>query len=1084
MTSFHENSMQTHVFLDMFVKCVRDRPDAPAVVEGQCEYSYAQMYAWSAHLARTIRSHGVRQGDHVAVCAHRGAQGIAGLLAVLQTGAVYVPLNPESPPAMLAHQIQIANIRLVLLQASVRHTVADAGVDTPVETICDNPAKLDNEICPVNGVNANDPAYIIFTSGTTGDPKPVMVSLGNLFSHQAKMIDYFQLQRSDRVLQICSPSFDIYLEEVLPSLCAGACVVIAPDLSDCGIGKLNEFMALQAISLVNMPTALWCTWLDWLSEDSLRFPTSLTQVVIGSEACPTARLHQWLSLGYRQVRCVNAYGLTETTITTCAWEFPNQLDTRRLQHVPIGKALPGSVCYVLNEQMSECAPGESGELYVGGDGVSLGYLGDEEKTNARFIADPFSQHPGARLYRTGDQALLNEDGDLVVTGRVDRQIKLRGHRIEPEAIEHSLHLQTAIHQAVVCHCVVGLVDRLVAYLIPENGHAVTYGRFYQRNNNDIVRLLINQLKQTLPEYAIPTDFCFLERFPLTINDKIDYKALPIPAAVCDVDQLSGKSQILASCLNEVMGLVPEDLSGRFFDVGGDSIIGIKVVANLRRAGYMLSIGELMDASSLHEAAESIEPMNQSEQKTAPAKPQFITALQLSRSELQQLHDGNTLWAQMEFMSSLTPLQQGMVKQSLQTPRAGHYVEQVEGALHNLDISLFKKAWHTVARRHEILRTFFCFRLQDKIIQICNKQPDIIWHELNWMNRSAEQHPRMIKEFILNDRSVGFAFTNKPPYRLQLIQLDNDTHHFIWTYHHALLDGWSDLLILDEVFSLYYAEVYGNSCILPEPPSYRDYVDYLHSRDKSEALVFWREYFTGLSSSREWLVQKRTSAESGIAALEYSFSIEQTRLLNQHAQQQGVTLNTLFLAALGLCLGLDTSVSETVIGTLTAVRPEELDGVELTAGLFLNLLPARLRGAGDRPLDQWLQSLLHDQMSRRQHAYVSTDEMVVAAGSDRIDHLFNTVLIFENYPEARNSTAARLRNHAQSAFPLNFYIWPGEQLSIEVKYSLDYLSSEAANVMLKQMTQTLLGMPQAQSYSELIEYKDAEAGIFRLADVNR
>lgn len=1080
MTGPEIRPAQPHVLLDRFYACARSQPEAPAVIDGPCRYSYAQIHAWSTNLAELIRQQRVLPGEHVAVCAPRGAPGIVSLLAVLQAGAVYVPLNPELPAALLRQQVRTASIGLVLLQPSERSELANVFNSVSVQIVGDCPTEPINSDIATAPVSPDDRAYIIFTSGTTGEPKPVTVSLSNLFKHLVKTTDYYRIAPSDRVLQVCSPSFDIHLEEVLPSLCAGACVVVAPRLTSGGIDELNQFMCSQDISLVNMPTALWCTWVDWLSEEPGRFPPTLSRVIIGSEACPVNKLEQWLALDLLHVRCINAYGLTETTITSCAWELPTENDAVCRQHVPIGQPLPGVKCYVLDQDMQPCKPGAPGELYIGGDGVSLGYWGDTARTEARFLTDPFEKSSTGRMYRTGDQARLNQDGDLIVTGRVDRQIKLRGHRIEPEAIEHNLSRQPSIRQAVVRHCIVGSADRLIAYVIPESGHPVSKGRFYRRNENDFVTLLTMQLKQILPEYAIPTDYCALDRFPLTVNGKIDDSALPTPTVGRESRGHGESTHILTSCLTDVMGFAPDDLGARFFDVGGDSIIAIKIVANLRRAGYELALSDLMSAPSLHAVADRVRPLNPSARKAAPDKATFITALHLSRSELQQLHSRRTLWANMEFISSLTPLQIGMIEQSIRTPRAGHYIEQVEGPLENLDVRLFKQAWGEVIQRHEILRTYFCFHFPGKVIQICNKHHSPSWHELNWMDRPASRHKELIHDFILNDRSKGFAFTNQPPFRLQLIQLDSDEYHFLWTYHHALLDGWSDLLILDEVFSLYYATINGDKCILPDVRSFRAYVDYLHNHDMTATQAFWRDYFSDLSTAREWLVEELDNAEGGIAALHYTFGKGQTKRLSQYARRQGVTLNTLFLASCGMGLGLEHCFPEVVIGTLTAVRPEELDGVEHIAGLFLNLIPARLHSPGNQPLSVWLQELLHDQMKRRLNGHISTEDMVAAAGSQQIDHLFNAVLIFENYPDARNSTAARLHNHAQSAFPLNFYIWPGEELSIEVKYSRNFLSPSTAQGILERMTETLLSMPGAEYSRELFSDGGAEAMRDRMA----
>ncbi|MET0622970.1 MAG: amino acid adenylation domain-containing protein [Pyrinomonadaceae bacterium] len=549
-------------------------PDAPAVIYGDARVTYGELNARANQLAHYLKELGVGAESRVCVLLERSPVMVIGLLAVLKAGGAYVPLDPRYPKARLDYMLEDAGASLLLTRGHLAEEVDErrvrvVRVDADAEHVARQPAHN-----PAVAVAPENLAYVIYTSGSTGRPKGVCVTRGSLLNHQRAVREAYGLNAGDRVLQFASLSFDVAAEEIFPTLLCGATLVLRDERVP-GVGNQVE---QGGVTVLNLPASAWHEWMGELSRTTGRVPESLRVVVTGSEQVARASLAAWKSLGGGGARLLNAYGTTETTITTTLYEPAAWADGAHAgPALPLGRPVGGARAYVLDSLMQPVPVGVAGELHVGGAGVARGYLGRPGLTAERFIPDSFSDAPGARLYRTGDLVRYLPDGNIEFLGRCDQQVKLRGFRIEPGEIEAALCEHASVRRAVVeTRAGADGHERLVAYVEAEGGPPAAKNE------------LREYLRERLPEFMVPSAFVFVDEFPLTPSGKLDRRALPAPGGVRDeaealVPPRSEVERVVAAIWREALGLEQVGVHDNFFDLGGHSLLLVRVHSELRQA---------------------------------------------------------------------------------------------------------------------------------------------------------------------------------------------------------------------------------------------------------------------------------------------------------------------------------------------------------------------------------------------------------------------------------------------------------------------------------------------------------------------
>jgi amino acid adenylation domain-containing protein len=592
--------------LHQLVEAQADRtPDAVAIVHGRTQLSYRELDERANQVAHQLHRLGVGPEEIVGVCLERSPQLIVGLLGVLKAGAAYLPLDPRYPADRLAYMLRDAGASFVITSAELAETVAVPGVRSlPLP-------EGDGSVEPprTDGAGQDNLAYVIYTSGSSGRPKGVQVEHRSLVAFARSSVVEYDLSRSDRVLQFASASFDASAEEIYPTLTAGATLVLRTDAC---LASPEIFLAScreWGITVLDLPTAYWHELTSALQRNPLlQLPSTLRLVIIGGEAARADRVAAWTSSVASQVRLVNTYGPTEATVVATATTLKS---SSRI--ASIGQPVHGACAHVLDASFEPVPVGVDGELYIGGTGLARGYLRRPALTAERFVPDPFSRWPGRRLYRTGDLARWRADGQLEFRGRVDRQVKLRGFRIELEEIEAALGRLQGVSAAVVMlrEDTPGQ-PQLVAYVVPTA-------------TPPSASELRAALVEMLPGYMVPGAFLFLSALPLTPNGKLDREALAAPEAPAHGPPAQPMTELessIAAIWRDVLDLQHVDVDDHFFDLGGYSLKAFQVIGRIGTAhGVDLPAHALFTAPTVGELARIV-----AEQQLARADPDVLAAL--------------------------------------------------------------------------------------------------------------------------------------------------------------------------------------------------------------------------------------------------------------------------------------------------------------------------------------------------------------------------------------------------------------------------------------------------------------------------
>jgi amino acid adenylation domain-containing protein len=418
-----------------------------------------------------------------------------------------------------------------------------------------------------------DAAYVIYTSGSTGRPKGVVVPHHAIAAFVRGAHDSYSLGPGDRVLQFASISFDTSAEEIWPALASGATLVLRPEDMASSIPHFVREVERLGITCLDLPTAFWHELTAGMDSEGLSMPPGLRLVILGGEEALADRLALWQRRVGPSVRLVNTYGPTETTIVATRRELSGLTGGV----VPIGRPIAGARTWLLDRFFEPVPVGVRGELWIGGSGVARGYLGRPDLTAERFVPDPFGGEPGARLYRTGDLAVLRPDGDLVFAGRADRQLKVRGYRIEPGEIEAALRTHPSLRDAVVDARGPGDAKRIVAWIVPREGMAAP-------GASDLRAFL----RDRLPEPLLPAAFAPVGALPLTPSGKVDRRALAEPVDTRPDDgsyaePQSALERTIAGIYSDLLRVGRVGLHDNFFDLGGHSLLIVRAHLKLQEA---------------------------------------------------------------------------------------------------------------------------------------------------------------------------------------------------------------------------------------------------------------------------------------------------------------------------------------------------------------------------------------------------------------------------------------------------------------------------------------------------------------------
>lgn len=574
---------------ELFREQAKKSPANLAIIDGDNKIAYHELDQLTNRFAALLQNKNIQIGDTIAVALDRSPQVIITLLAILKSGAAYVPLDPDYPKERVELMLQDSSAKILITSKKYRNYFQSNARELLIEEIHVELLNYPAEDLLLNA-NGSDLAYILYTSGSTGKPKGVQVEHHNLVNFLCSMKKNLSVSEQDHLLAVTTISFDISgLELYLPLICGASLTIVETDTARDGRLLLN-LIKKEKPSIMQATPSTW----QMLIEVGFEKGDSIKTICCGGEALNRELANALLA---RCTALFNLYGPTETTI----WSTTKRIESTD-ETITVGFPIDNTQVYILDELMNPVSEGITGEIYLAGEGVARGYLNRPELTLEKFVSNPFSEQKGDKMYRTGDLGKYLANGEIQCLGRIDHQVKIRGHRIELEEIEHCLLSQEPVKQAIVLARELRKNDhRLVAYIVPHKMEGETAG-------NEMARTLKQAMLEKLPAYMIPNDFVFLQVLPVTPNGKIDRKALPEPGSqVKEVARSTvpstNEEKIVARIWKEVLGLVEVGIDDDFFELGGHSMIAVQMMTRLEKeTGIHLPVAILFEHSTVEQLA--------------------------------------------------------------------------------------------------------------------------------------------------------------------------------------------------------------------------------------------------------------------------------------------------------------------------------------------------------------------------------------------------------------------------------------------------------------------------------------------------
>ncbi|WP_417903620.1 amino acid adenylation domain-containing protein [Caldimonas brevitalea] len=885
-------------------------PDQVAVVLDGQQLSYRELNERANTIAHRLLAAGVTAETRVGLCVERSLEMVAGLLGILKAGGAYVVLDPALPVERITELCEDAAIAVVLGQTVLSGMTA--ALPRRIVTLA-----IDKLVQP--DVPRHDPdlrldprqlAYLVYTSGSTGRPKAVAVPHAALVAHVQAMAERFGLTASDRVLQFSTLSFDASVDQLFPALLSGATVVLrGPQLWDSG--ELRERLARERITVADFPTSYWMQALREWSRATGPECSALRLVSVGGEALPPDALTLRAAAGLAHARLLNAYGPTEATVTAALHDCdaaPHPDDTAG---IPIGRPVPGRELHVLDDALRPVAVGVAGELYIGGELLARGYHGRADLTAERFLPDPFGA-PGTRLYRSGDRVRWRADGRLEYLGRGDRQLKLRGFRIEPGEIEARLREQAGVDDAlVVLREDTPGERRLVGYVVGESSRLTGES-------------LSAALARCLPEPLVPSAFVVLPAWPLTASGKLDHRALPAPVrAVTDagVPPRNPTEQLIAQVWSELLGAPSLGITDHFFRLGGDSILALQAVSRLRRAGLAVTPKDLFSHPTIEQLA-------------------GVAGLAMPAA-------GQPVADTPQGEVPLTPIQSWLLGQAL--PKPGHWNQSLLLApTRPLDPALLRRALVALVEHHDALRLRYTRLPHGRWCQMQGEDATAFEFGCVTVAHAAElaAHCSRVQAGLDLSRSAVAAL---------LLQQPDGTQRLLLAVHHLVVDAVSWRILLEDLALACSQLASGRAVVLPaKTSSYQAWAQQLQryalQPSLQEELAYWQRHVQP-SSFPARNPDLRVTAGTA-RRVQVQLDVDCTRqLLTQAHRAYRTQINDLLLCSLGLALGRYTGQPQVLV-ELEGHGREELPvdepplDLSRTVGWFTSRFPVSLPAGRD------------------------------------------------------------------------------------------------------------------------------------------
>jgi amino acid adenylation domain-containing protein len=964
------------LFSRLFEEQVSSAPNQPAVIYENETLTFTELNARANQLARHLQSLGAGAESLIGICVERSPDMAVGILGILKSGAAYLPLDPEYPQERLAFMLDDARPSLVLTKSTnppkgKRHQARAVLLDQDWPAISEN---RDTNLA--DAPRPDDLAYVIYTSGSTGKPKGVMITHGNLANYLLALDRELQITRDDFYLHTASIAFSSSRRQLMLPLSQGATVVIATS------GQRKDPLALFAmikqrgVTIMDAVPSFWrnCTAVLASLDPETRsrlIDNKLRLMLSASEPLLSDIPRTWASEFGHSARHVHMFGQTETAGIVALYRVPSDIGGARA--VPVGRPIANSEIFILDEAERPCPLGVAGELYIGGAGVGRGYLNSAAQTSAKFIAHPFTDTPGARLYRTGDWARLNADGQIEFLGRRDQQVKLRGFRVELGEIEAALAGHPAIREcAVIARNNTDGEKRLIAYFVAE-GAAPS------------VSELRAFMSAQLPDYVVPSAFVKLDALPLSANGKVNRLALPDPdnarpeLAADYVAPRTESEKRLAEIWSEVLRIERVGTHDNFFELGGNSLLATLVCSRVRKA---LKI--------------EVPPRLLFEHPTVALMAEAIgTAVAATPLAIRPCRP-----AERNGTAPLSFPQQQFWLLDQAEPNSSHY--NVRAAIKiggPLDAAKLQQAFAAVVSRHEILRTTFVLN-DGSPVQSIAPSLRFVLDLADLSNLEAAEREAEVQQVLAAEAEEHFDLVRGPLFRARLLKFGQSEHLLLITLHHIICDGWSLDVLLRELMTRYQSD----ASAPPLQLQYADFALWQRERFHGEALTrrmnYWKQKLADAPAALELPTDYQRAATRTFNGAQESVLLpaDLSRGVKALGHREGATLFMTLLAAFQTLLFRYSGQDDIVVGSPIAGRTQI--ETESLIGAFVNTLALRGDLSGNPTFREFLGRVRETALESYTHQDVPFEKLVEELRPDRSPNrtpLFQAMFALQNPP---------------------------------------------------------------------------------------